>query len=201
MQPAEFRRVVRQSSGTLVMSGKQSEMAAESAILQPEPLLEPQPLAGPKPANIQHELSYGKTVVSTLVLFALGGIAVGLLPMSGFWQTRGSALPPSAIEQNAQQAVGPSLFRPVLATELQQAIDGMPISDRDKTRLGAEVASGRTRVGWLTVSDSHAEDGDQVTIFSGGVSQTVRLFHKPTTVAIPYATGVPAIVTGIVDGD
>jgi hypothetical protein len=29
----------------------------------------------------------------------------------------------------------------------------------------------------------------------------VRLFHKPTTVAIPYASGVPAIVTGTVDGD
>ena len=121
---SEFSHFLGQPSGTFVMSGKQSEMVAESAILQPEPLLEPKPLLGPKPANIQRELSYGKTVVGAFVLFALSGIAVGLLPMSGFWQSRGSAPPPPGIEQNAQRAVGPSLFRPVLATELQQAIGG-----------------------------------------------------------------------------
>jgi hypothetical protein len=172
---------------------EQSEMAAQSAM--PEPLLEP------KPANIQPGSSGGKAAVGALVLFAFSGIAVGLLPMPGFWQSQGPAPTPPGIEQNAQRAVGPSLIRPVLATELQQAIDGMLISDGDKTRLREEMASGKTRAGWLTVSDSDAEDGDQVTILSGGVSQTVRLFHKPTTVAIPYASGVPAIVTGNVDGD
>jgi hypothetical protein len=44
------------------MSGKQ--LAAESAILQPEPLLEP------TPANVQGGLSYGKTAVGALVLLA-----------------------------------------------------------------------------------------------------------------------------------
>jgi hypothetical protein len=134
-------------------------MVAESAILQPEPLLEP---------NSQGGLSYGKTAVGILALFALSGIAVGLLPMSGFVQSRGSSPIPPGIEQSAQRAVGPSLFRPVLDTELRPAIDGMLISDRDKTRLAAEVASGETQVGWFTVSDSDVEDGDQVTISVGG---------------------------------
>ena len=122
--------------------------------------------------------------------------------MPGFGPSQSTAPVPVAIEQALTQPdFGPSLMRPVLAGEVQQAIDAMLISDGEKAHLRTELASGRTRIGWLSVSDSEAEDGDWVTVSAVGLSQDVRLYHKPTTLAVAYAPGTPVVVTGKIDGD
>ena len=39
-----------------------------------------------------------------------------------------------------------------------------------------------------------------MTVSAAGLSQDVRLFHKPTTLAVAYTPGTPVIVTGKIDG-
>jgi hypothetical protein len=158
-----------------------------------------------EPASTRDAFSLRSSAIGAVALVVMGAIAVGLLP--GFEASQAPAPVPLAIEQTAPaleqpapQHMGPSLIQPVAATDLQKAIDGMLISNSEKARLRDETAAGKTRVGWVTVSDSVAEDGDWVIVSSAGFSQDVRLFHKPTTIAVPYTPGVPAVVTGKVDG-
>src|SRR5262249_32992114 len=111
------------------------------------------------------------------------------------------ATPVAVEEQQPKPQLMPSLIRPVAATEVEQAIAAILGTDDDKARLRAEIASGRIRIGSPTVLDSDFGDSDVVTVSSAGISQQVRLFHVPTTVAVPYAPGTPVTVTGEVDGD
>jgi hypothetical protein len=73
--------------------------------------------------------------------------------------------------------------------------------DAEKAKVQAAVNSGKMKIGLVTVSDSDAEDGDWVSVMSGGFRQDVRLFKQPLTVAVPYLPGQPVRVTGLVDGD
>jgi hypothetical protein len=172
-------------------------------------MMQPQPLArGADPSSgidvgaSSGGSGFGKTAIAAIALLVLGGVAVGLLPMPGFGPSQSTAPVPVAIEQPLTQPdAGPGLIRPVLAGELQQAIDGMLISEGEKAHLRTDLASGKTRIGWLSVSDSEAEDGDWVTVSAVGLSQDVRLFHKPTTLAVAYTPGTPVVVTGKIDGD
>src|SRR5262245_25490013 len=74
------------------------------------------------------------------------------------------------------------------------------MSDADKSKVRAELARGKLRIGWITVSDTMDEDGDWVRIAAGGLQQDVRLFNKPYTMAVPYVPGMPVSVIGLIDG-
>jgi hypothetical protein len=76
----------------------------------------------------------------------------------------------------------------------------LAVSEADRANIRAAVTAGTMRLAWITVSDYDAEDGDWVTISAGGFKQDVRLFNKPTSVAVPYVPGMPARVTGLIDG-
>jgi hypothetical protein len=175
---------------------------ANSALLQPEALSQQaQPEPQLEPARISSEFGFGKSTIGAIALLVVGAIAVGLLPLPELAPAPQPLPAPIATEQTVEHPNrGPSLIRPVLASEVQKAIDATQLSDSEKARLRVEVDLGKTRVGWVTVSDSIDEDGDWVTVSSGGFSQDIRLFHRPTTIAVPYTSGVPATVTGKIDG-
>jgi hypothetical protein len=59
----------------------------------------------------------------------------------------------------------------------------------------------RTRLAWLTLWDTDAQDGDAVRIDSRGYSRTVTLTKQPVTFAIPIPDDGVVEVTGISDGD
>jgi hypothetical protein len=188
------------------MNGEQSSMmamqtatdASAAAQLIPEPQLQPQPQGG----EAETVFGFGKLAFGAIALLALGGIATGLLSFPGSQPESAPPAAPIAIhEQQAQPQFRPSLIQPVAAADVDRAVGAVLVADADKARLRGEIASGRTRIGWLTVLDSDAEDGDWVTVSSPGFSQQVRLFHAPTTIAVPYAPGMPVTVTGMVDGD
>ncbi|MCB1520792.1 MAG: hypothetical protein KDJ37_09475 [Hyphomicrobiaceae bacterium] len=92
------------------------------------------------------------------------------------------------------------LIRPVAASETEAAIGRLMMAEPEKAKVRAEVARGAMRLGWITVSDIRAEDGDWVRLAAGGFRQDVRLLHKPYTMAVPYLPGTPVSVTGLVDG-
>jgi hypothetical protein len=137
-----------------------------------------------------------------LLFLVLGGIGVGLLSIPGFetQQTPPPAAAPVATDE-AQPRSGPSLIRPAAAADMPRVIAGMLIPETDKPALRQDVELGKLKLGWLTISDSHAEDGDWVEISAAGISQSVRLWHNPTTVAVAYSPGIHVKVTGTVDGD
>ncbi len=70
----------------------------------------------------------------------------------------------------------------------------------EKEKVRTELADGKLRLGWITVSDNYEEDGDWVRVGGAGFQQDVRLLHKPYTMAVPYLPGMPVTVTGLVDG-
>jgi hypothetical protein len=59
----------------------------------------------------------------------------------------------------------------------------------------------RSRLVWITLWDTDAEDGDVVNISSQGYSRTIRLTKKGDTFAVPIGGNGIIQVTGISDGD
>ncbi|PWB65449.1 MAG: hypothetical protein C3F17_04070 [Bradyrhizobiaceae bacterium] len=74
------------------------------------------------------------------------------------------------------------------------------MSAPEKDRVREELASGRLRLGWVTLSDIQQEDDDWVRLEAAGFRQDLRLLHKAYTIAVPYVPGLPITVTGLVDG-
>lgn len=70
----------------------------------------------------------------------------------------------------------------------------------DRARLAADVEAGRLRLVWLSLFDSDAEDGDVVTLSSGGFTYPVALSKAPATLAVPVLIGGTIALTGTRDG-
>jgi len=126
----------------------------------------------------------------------LGAVATGWIHIPGF----GSSTPNAPAIQTVAPASTNSLIKPVAAAEIDRAIATLAMSEQDRSRVRSAVSSGKTRLGWVTVSDAQAEDGDWVAVSGAGFRQDIRIAKKPLLVAVPYAPGTPVTVTGLVDG-
>ena len=87
----------------------------------------------------------------------------------------------------ALQAQMPLHLSAVAADEMAEAWRSLGLSLQEQQALQAAVTQGRTRLAWLSLYDSGAEDGDVVTVESFGLTCTVPLLHAPTRIAIPLA--------------
>lgn len=87
------------------------------------------------------------------------------------------------------------------ADEVDQAIESMPVSDQQRTEVYQKVQSGHMRLAWLTLWDTHAQDGD-VLRFESDASLPIEVMalNAPTTLAIPFPATGTVKVTGVVDG-
>jgi hypothetical protein len=163
----------------------------------PNPALpEPQPETEP-----EREASQGSDK-TRWVLGALAGIA--LLAGIGYSAGLFSSVPPpapAAITATAPtQQQGFSLLQTVSAADQASALQSLMMSDADKNNVAKAVQTGATRLAWLALSDSGAEDGDIVTISGAGFRQTVPLLTKQTRLAVPYTPGTPIKVFATKDG-
>jgi hypothetical protein len=160
----------------------------------PEPQLEPE---------LEREASRGSSKAGW-VLGALAGVALlaGIGYSAGLFSSApGSAPAPAAITATAPaQQQGFSLLQTVGAADRASAVQNLLMSDADKNNVSKAVQSGATRLAWLALSDSGAEDGDVVTISGAGFSQTVSLLKKQTRLAVPYIPGTPIKVFATKDG-
>lgn len=133
---------------------------------------------------------------SALVLLGAGGLLAAALFSVGLFDA-----PKQAVESPTPvAAAAASLIRPIAAGETDQAIAKLMMSGAEKEKVRAEVADGKVRLGWITVSDNFDEDGDWISVTGAGFRQDVRLLHAPYTMAVPYIPGMPITVTGLVDG-
>lgn len=86
--------------------------------------------------------------------------------------------------------------------DLDRALDAVPLRDEaQKRQLEQQVRNGEVQLAWLTLWDTHAEDGD-VLRFESDASYPVDVtaMHAKTTLAIPYPRSGVVKVTGIHDG-
>jgi hypothetical protein len=95
---------------------------------------------------------------------------------------------------------GASLLQPVAIADTERAINHLLMTAADKERAREEVANGKLRLAWITLSDNFDEDGDWVRLEAAGFRQDMRLLHSPYQVAVPYLPGSPITVTGLIDG-
>lgn len=91
----------------------------------------------------------------------------------------------------------------VSAEDVDTAIAGMPdtVSDEQREQLRSDIDTGRVKLAWLTLWDTHAEDGD-ILRFESTASFPIEVMalNAKTTIAIPYPADGNVVVTGVRDG-
>jgi hypothetical protein len=172
------------SAGEEREGSRAGPMAAQP---QPEPELQAEPQGSGRPAWI---------------LSALVGVALlaGVGYQMGVFSPAPEPAPAPITATAPAQQQGFSLLQPVSAADQASAMQSLMMSDADKGNVAKAVQGGGTRLAWLALSDSGAEDGDVVTISGAGFSQTVPLLKKQTHLAVPYIPGTPIRVFGTKDG-
>ena len=104
-------------------------------------------------------------------------------------------------QYDALIAGSPMPLELVRADQVEGTITDMPITEEQKTVLREQVASGETRLAWLTLWDTHDEDGDVLRFESdSSVPVEVKALNAPTTLAIPLPASGLVHVTGVFDG-
>lgn len=94
-------------------------------------------------------------------------------------------------------ALKPLHLQEVAPAEVPAAIASMGLSAPDQALLAKEG----TKLVYITLYDSDAEDGDAVTVTSDGFSRTIVLKKAPTVVIIPRPRAGFFTLTGAVDGE
>lgn len=91
----------------------------------------------------------------------------------------------------------------VAPEDIDQAIADMPpsVTTEQREQLRTEINQGRTKLAWLSLWDTHAEDGD-VLRFESSTSFPIEItaLNAKTTIAIPYPADGNVVVTGVHDG-
>lgn len=91
----------------------------------------------------------------------------------------------------------------VSAEDVDTAIAGMPdtVGEEEREQLRSDIDMGRVKLAWLTLWDTHAEDGD-ILRFESTASFPIEVMalNAKTTIAIPYPADGNVVVTGVRDG-
>lgn len=94
-------------------------------------------------------------------------------------------------------------LRQVAAEDIDRAITDMPsgVSIEQREELRNDITQGRVKLAWLTVWDTHAQDGD-ILRFESNASFPIEVsaLNAKTTIAIPYPADGQVLVTGVHDG-
>lgn len=89
------------------------------------------------------------------------------------------------------------------ADDVDAAIASLPDTVRQETReeLRQKVNEGRLQLAWVTLWDTHVEDGDILRFqSSASIPIDVMALNAKTTLAIPYPADGNVVVTGVKDG-
>ncbi|WP_375230769.1 hypothetical protein [Roseobacter sp. S98] len=89
------------------------------------------------------------------------------------------------------------------ADEVDDALASMPESVSEETReeMRQQIVQGGLQLAWVTLWDTHAEDGDILRFeSSSSIPVEVLALNARTTIAIPYPADGNVLVTGVKDG-
>lgn len=161
--------------------------------------------------------SGGKLPLIGAALAALVAIAIVFsdsLPLLGGTADQVSAQEAQTLEQQFQTAQAAllagsaSMITPISPADLADPQQQEKIkaalqldSAAEKEQLIQQAVRNTVQLGWITVWDNYAEDGDVIEIVANGVTQRVPIWNAPTTVVIPYSgPGAQVTIRGVVDG-
>lgn len=138
------------------------------------------------------------------------GVAAAAIALGAFFFLGGAQDSVSDAEKQTRQdayaalVAGPGLpLTPVAPEEIDRAIEEMPetVSEEQRQDIRERVDAGTVRLAWLTLWDTHAEDGDILRFeSSASFPIDVTALNAKTTIAIPYPPEGAVQVTGMVDG-
>jgi len=83
---------------------------------------------------------------------------------------------------------------------VEEAVSSMELAPEQAAELSRDVQSRKVKVGFITLRDNMAEDGDFVRIESAGYSRVVPIMHQTAKFAIPYYDQTIVTITGVKDG-
>lgn len=89
------------------------------------------------------------------------------------------------------------------ADEVDDALASMPdnVSEEQREEIRQEINQGGLQLAWVTLWDTHAEDGDILRFESStSIPIEVMALNAKTTFAIPYPSDGQVLVTGVKDG-
>lgn len=148
--------------------------------------------------------------------YALGALAAGVLALGVTFGTNmlpllndGDDVSP---QQKQQMEVdyfsalerGESFIQPVNfldPAERERAKEGLGLEEEKAEALMRQAEGGLVSLGWITLWDNYAEDGDVVEVSANGLTRTVPILHAPVTIVVPYSvTAAQITLTGVRDG-
>jgi len=169
------------------------------------------PQSFPRPERrLPSETRAGKARSSWADRVAVASIVAIMLGLSGFGVLRAKEVP--LMPAHAFNAATPLALRVVAPSEREQAISTMGLTTEEQQALSSELGVARSpapraaaderpvRLAWITLWDTHAQDGDMVRVDSSGFSTTVTLSNTPITFAVPVPEQGVVNLTGIRDG-
>ena len=146
----------------------------------------------------------GRRPVVAIAAAIVLAVVLGTVAFFGFGGSDSVSDADIASRQQQYQTLvaGPGLpLELVRADQVDASIVSMPITQEQRTELREQVASGETRLAWITLWDTHAEDGDILRFESDAAFPVeVKALNAPTTLAIPLPASGTVKVTGVVDG-
>jgi len=156
--------------------------------MQAPQLLPPQPLLIPAAAT-----------GATMAVAALG---LGLWwYASGIDGDPGKAAPPGVVSIPADRVPGAVMTLLVSGNDDPTfVLAKMAVDPEERTRLRADLAQGRIRIGMIRLWDTVHEDGDRVRLDGAGYTQELTILHKPGIFYLPFVPGGSARITAIRDG-
>ena len=180
------------------MDQQRGAAAAFQPQLQPQTMPEVQPdrRRGAGGSGLSQGAKIGLGVGGLLLI---GAIAAGVISLTKSDAPSPASNPTFAAASSTTDAA--RMFQPVAANEIDQAVAALILPEQQKAQVRQALNKHALKIAWVNLSDSEAEDGDWVSVSSGGYNQSVRLFKDPLRVAVPYVPGVPVAVTGLIDGD
>jgi len=100
----------------------------------------------------------------------------------------------------AEATTGPLAADAVEPSKVAAAIRSLGLLPEAVGQLSEKVASGAVTMRYIELLNDSTADGDSVAVTAGGITSVVRLFAKPSAVAIPVPAGGTSVrVTGVTD--
>lgn len=152
-----------------------------------------EPVAAPQPLPA---LVHGRRVV------LVGGAALAGAIVPHFLARTSDEVPPAEARRRAAilEAAQPLKLELVTPAQTDAALRSLALEPEQEAAIRRDVLAGQTRLAWLSLFDSDAEDGDVVTVESAGLRHTMLLTRQPVAVALCLPASGRITLVGVDQG-
>lgn len=156
----------------------------------------------PVPARGKATPTMSGTTLAVVAALAIAVAGAARFGSDGGMTPQPDQVAPGEIARRAAftQSLRPVKVQGLSAAQQEHAIIATGLSGADRAALVVDLHAKRIRLVSLAFFDSDAEDGDVITVQSGGLSQSVGLLKTPVTVTVPAPVDGLVRIIGTSDG-